>query len=116
MSNVWASWYGSAMTKRLVICKTCDGPGGALAEALRGRAEGWDVVMHDCLSICAEPVSMAVQAEGRATYVFAGLTDADADDAVAFTQLYDASANGWIDDARSAGRLRFCLKTRVPAL
>lgn len=116
MSNVWVAWYGVIMTKRLVICKTCDGPGVALADALRGRAEGWDVVMHECLSVCAEPVSMAVQADGKATYVFAGLTDADADDAVAFARLYDACADGWVADARPAGRLRFCLKSRVPAL
>lgn len=104
------------MTKRLVICKTCDGPGAALADAVREKLPEWDVVMHDCLSVCAEPVSVAVQAAGRATYVFAGLTDADAADVVAFTALYDASADGWVDDARPAGRLRFCLKSRVPAL
>lgn len=104
------------MTKRLVICKTCDGPGMALADALRVRLPGWDVVLHDCLSACAEPVSLAVQADGKATYVFAGLSDTDVDDAVAFAGLYDASDDGWVADARPAGRLRFCLKSRVPAL
>lgn len=105
-----------AMTKRVTICATCDGPGEALAFALRDQLDGWDVVMHDCLSVCAEPVSVALQAAGKATYVFAGLADADAADVRAFADLYDASADGWIDDARAAGRLRFCLKTRVPAL
>ena len=104
------------MTKRLVICRTCDGPGTALAYALRSRAAGWEVVLHECLSACAEPVSLAVQAEGKATYVFAGLTDADAGDVLAFAALYDACRDGWVADARPAGRLRFCLKTRVPAL
>lgn len=104
------------MTKRLVICKSCDGPGEALAAAVRTACPAWDVVLHECLSVCVEPVSLAVQAEGKATYVFAGLTDADAADVAAFTGLYDASADGWIDDARPAGRLRFCLKSRVPAL
>ena len=104
------------MTKRLVICETCAGPGVGLAEALRDHVPGWEVVMHACLSACAEPVSLAVQAEGKATYVFAGLSDTDAPDVVAFAALYDASDDGWIADARPAGRLRFCLKARVPAL
>lgn len=104
------------MTKRLVICETCDGPGATLAAALRDKLPTWDVVMHPCLSVCAEPVAMAVQATGKATYVFAGLTDADAADAVAFAALYDDAPDGWVTDARPAGRLRFCLKTRVPAL
>ena len=104
------------MTKRLVICETCDGPGAALADAVRAALPGWNVVMHACLSSCAEPVSVAVQAQGKATYVFAGLNADDAADVVAFAALYDAHSDGWVDDARPAGRLRFCLKTRVPAL
>lgn len=103
------------MTKRVTICETCAGPGKALAAAL-GDLDGWDVVMHPCLSVCDDPVAMAVQGNGAATYVFAGLTEVDADDVRAFARLYDAAPAGWIDDARPAGRLRFCLKTRVPAL
>ena len=72
--------------------------------------------MHECLSVCDEPVAMGVQATGKATYVFAGLTDADAGDVAGFARLYDEDADGWIADARPAGRLRFCLKARVPAL
>lgn len=104
------------MTKRLVICKSCDGPGAALADAVRVACPAWDVVLHDCLSVCVEPVSLAVQADGKATYVFAGLDDGDAADVAAFAALYDTSDDGWIADARPAGRLRFCLKSRVPAL
>lgn len=104
------------MTKRLLICGICDGPGAALADAVRPRLPGWDVVTHDCLSVCAEPVSVAVQADSKATYVFAGITAQDAGDVVAFVRLFDASADGWVDDARPAGRLRHCLKSRVPAL
>ena len=103
------------MSKRVTICETCAGPGVALATAI-GELDGWDVVMHPCLSLCDEPVAMAVQGTDAATYVFAGLTDADAADVRAFTALYDAAQAGWIEDARPAGRLRFCLKTRVPAL
>lgn len=104
------------MTKRIIICRTCEGPGLALADAVRNQLDGWEVALHDCLSVCAEPVSVAVQAAGKATYVFAGLGDADAPDVIAFAGLYDMSVDGWIADARPAGRLRFCLKSRVPAL
>ncbi len=110
----WA--MAEAMNKRLTICGLCDGPGAALVDAVRPNLPDWDVVIHDCLSVCAEPVSVAAQADGKATYVFAGVTDGDADDVLAFAKLYDATADGWIEDARPLGRLRFCLKTRVPAL
>lgn len=72
--------------------------------------------MHPCLSACDEPVAVAVQAEGRATYVFAGLTETDAQDIGAFAAAYEDAPAGWIADARPLGRLRFCLKSRVPAL
>ncbi len=102
------------MSKRLLICSTCAGPGQALADVL--CLDGWEVQMHPCLSVCDAPVALAAQSDGGATYVFAGLTEADAADVVAFTREYDAAQAGWIADARPLGRLRFCLKTRVPAL
>lgn len=105
------------MSKRLLICSTCAGPGEALANAVRDRIDaGWEIEMHECLSVCDEPVAMGVQATGKATYVFSGLTDSDANDVAGFAKLYDEDADGWIADARPAGRLRFCLKARVPAL
>ncbi len=103
------------MTKRVTICETCAGPGEALATAI-GELVGWEVTMHPCLSACDEPVAIAVQGDGAATYVFSGLTDADANDVRAFARLYENAQAGWVEDARPAGRLRFCLKTRVPAL
>ena len=104
------------MGKRLTICGLCDGPGAELAQSLSSQLKDWDVKLHECLSVCAEPVSVAAQAKGKATYVFAGVKDTDVDDVLAFARLYDDSADGWIEDARPLGRLRFCLKTRVPAL
>jgi len=105
------------MSKRLLICSTCAGPGGALAQAVRDRInDGWEIEMHECLSVCDEPVALGVQATGKATYVFAGLNEADAGDVAGFARLYDEDADGWIADARPAGRLRFCLKARIPAL
>lgn len=99
------------MTNRLTICATCTGlEGPALARAV-GAVDGWDVVLHDCLSMCAEPTAMAVQG-GGAVYLFSGVMPADAADIRAFMALYEADA--LVPDARPAGRLRFCLKGRVP--
>lgn len=103
------------MTKRVTICETCAGPGVKLAAAI-GEMTGWDVVMHPCLSVCDEPVAIAIQGDDAATYVFAGLTEQDAHDVRAFAKLYEEAQAGWVEDPRPAGRLRFCLKTRVPAL
>lgn len=111
----WANAEG--MSKRLLICGTCEGNGAALAQAVRSRlGTDWSVEMQECLSVCQEPVAMGVQATGKASYVFAGLSEADAADVAGFVRLYDADSDGWIADARPAGRLRFCLKARLPAL
>jgi predicted metal-binding protein len=71
--------------------------------------------MHDCLSMCDEPTAIALQADAKATYLFSGVTVEDAAAVRAALAAYDAAENGWIADARPLGRLRFCLKGRVPA-
>lgn len=107
------------MTRTLTICATCaavnEAPTGADLAAAVGNVDGWTVRMHDCLSMCDGPVAIAVQADAKATYLFSGVTVADAADVRAFLALYDTTVDGWIADARPAGRLRFCLKGRVPA-
>lgn len=69
-----------------------------------------------CLSVCADPVTLAAQGAGRATYVFSGLGEADEADLRAFAEAYSGAPDGWIEDARPLGRLRFRLVTRVPAM
>jgi len=107
---------------RIVICSTCetgDGvrDGSGFAERLRmALGAGTFVQEHPCLSMCAQPLSLAFSAPGKATYLFAGIDPArDLDDTLAFAALYAAQPDGWIEDARGAGRLRFCLVGRVPA-
>ncbi|MDN3721950.1 DUF1636 family protein [Roseibium salinum] len=71
----------------------------------------------DCMGACEQPISLALQGEGRATYLFAGLSiPDDIEDIVATGRTYLDAENGWIEDARPCGRLRFCLRARVPAL
>lgn len=120
----------AAQRHRLVVCSSCASPhGGATAEApgarllagLRAaadwRAEGFELGEAACMGGCATPLAVAFQASGKASYLFAGLDpEADLADVLAFARLYRASRDGWIEDARPAGRLRFCLRARIPAL
>lgn len=110
------------MTDRIVICETCAGPGeepqgAAFATALRARL-GADARVETvaCLNHCGAPVAVALRAEGKAVYLFAGVDPArDLEDAVALARLYADAADGEITDARPAGRLRHCLIGKVPA-
>jgi len=65
---------------------------------------------------CAAPWSLALQGVGRASYVFCGLNfPEDIADLMATCRCYLSAPGGWIEDARPCGRLRFCLRTRIPA-
>ena len=75
------------------------------------------VTMHWDPAHCAEPIALSLQGAGRATYLFSGVRPAeDMADIEATLRLYLDSPAGWIEDARGCGRLRFCLRGRVPAL
>lgn len=111
------------MTLRL--CTTCSGTRDRSAERLAieaalqeaGLRELVELSEHACFSACAQPVSISLQGEGRASYVFAGLSlIEDAKDIAATCQTYLDSTGGWIEDARPCGRLRLCLRARIPAL
>ena len=100
------------MSDRVIICQTCNG-GPELARALRDRVE-IPVEEVECLNICDNPVSMALRGPGRDVYLLAGIQDSDLDDAEALVALWLSDPQGKIEDARPAGRLRFCLVGRVP--
>lgn len=107
----------------LVICETCrpdriDQAEERLSRALveAGLAERVALLRQACLNCCADPSALALQAPGRATYVFAGVDlESDLADIIATLRLYLESPRGWIEDARACGRLRLCLKARVMA-
>ena len=87
----------------------------ALAEAL--RTLGPDIALRRAALRArdARPVLMALQAPGRGAYLFHDLSPADAGDVAATIRAYLAAPDGWIMDARPCGRLRHCLKLRIPA-
>lgn len=104
------------------LCTTCNPEGfpkarDGLQAALDAADLATDVHGQPCMNACAEPVSLALQSHGRATYFFAGLNPvSDREDIVATVAAYLKSPGGWIEDATACGRLRHCLKGRVPAL
>ena len=108
----------------LRICSTCHEAATAknievVTSALETAGFGDIVAVRTqaCLNACAEPVAVALQGSGRATYVFAGLTfPSDAADLIATVRRYLDSPAGWIEDARACGRLRHCLRARITAL
>jgi predicted metal-binding protein len=108
----------------LRLCHGCTGTGlsggrKALGKALReagleGRVR---IARASCLGGCEEPRSIALQSAGRASYVFSDLDlTKDAADIVATCALYLQAPQGWIEDAQPCGRLRWCLRARIPAL
>ncbi|MCE8009629.1 DUF1636 family protein [Aestuariivita sp.] len=104
------------------LCSTCEPAGAeaarvALTEALVVAGLDAAVVDQACMSACSNPVSLSLQADGRATYFFAGVDPQDdLADIVGTVRAYLDSPAGWIEDARPCGRLRHCLVGRVPAL
>lgn len=82
-----------------------------------GLADSVQIADHTCFSTCAEPTSVALQSVGGASYVFSGINVvSDAADIAATCQTYLNSPAGWIEDARPCGRLRLCLRARIPAI
>lgn len=78
--------------------------------------QDFNITTHECLSACADPIALSFRANGKAAYLFAGIdAHQDANDILEFAKLYVASSDGWIEDARPAGRLRHCLRGRIPA-
>ncbi|WP_174822784.1 DUF1636 family protein [Ruegeria lacuscaerulensis] len=110
---------------RLLICNSCSGTRNREAERQAVQAAliraGLDdqvtVADHACFSSCTEPTALALQSAGRASYVFSGINVvADANDIAATCKAFLNSPGGWIEDARPCGRLRMCLRARIPAL
>lgn len=112
------------MAHTMFICTTCaeiggDPKGAALIADVTERLAAFgdfEVRAQDCLNACDKPTALAFRAEGKAAYLFAGVDgNADGADVAAFAKLYGDAPDGWVEDARPAGRLRFCLIGRIPA-
>ncbi|WP_269584788.1 DUF1636 family protein [Roseibium sp. Sym1] len=112
---------------RILVCRTCkqeDQTGvettlDALTRSLQDARLDRDFAVGtvDCMGSCEQPVSLAFQGDGRATFVFSGVQfPDDVSDIVETARTYLEAKDGWIEDAGSCGRLRFCLRARIPAM
>jgi len=107
----------------LLLCTTCEGSNPADNHAIRQELERQGLTGQvrlsevACMGACENPVSLGLQGAGRASYVFAGVhPKQDAADIAATCRTYLDAPAGWIEDARPCGRLRDCLRARLPAL
>ena len=114
------------MKDRVVICETCaekdSAPVGLawasqLSTAVAKHGLNIDVLTTPCLNMCDTPLSFALQGHKKATYLFSGADpQTDTQDMLGLLKLYNDAPDGWIEDAQKSGRLRLCLKGRVPKL
>ena len=106
------------------LCSTCETAEYAQNSAkvsvalmeigLQGKVH---VLPTECLGGCESPASLSLQGKDRASYVFSGIDySIDCTDIATTCQLYLNAEGGWIEDARDCGRLRYCLRARIPAL
>lgn len=91
---------------------------GEVESELQNTGLGHVVVDQvECMGACENPVAVALQGEGLATYLFAGINpEEDAADVAATCKVWLESPQGWIENALGCGRLRHCLRARIPAL
>ena len=113
------------MTMNICICNTCAPAASVTVSRLRLMAAIGAAGLNDtvsvstaaCLGACQTPSSVALQGQGRATYLFSGVSfDTDIDDLIATCRTYLEAPDGWIEDARPCGRLRSCLRARIPVM
>lgn len=97
----------------LHVCGECKGADlSALQKLLPGTMT---LRKSPCLDACERPVALTLQGRGAA-YIFHGVDlEKHAADIVATAQTYISSPDGWIEDARPCGHLRFCLRARLPS-
>ena len=90
----------------------------ALKAALAADAELADVVdlrSIDCMSGCTRPCTLAIRADGKASYLFGDIEPKrDIGDILATARAFHATADGWITDGHLCGRLRHCAIARIP--
>ena len=108
----------------LRLCTTCEGESfvsgkKAIEAALdaKGLKKNVKIKRVACLGACETPSALALQAEGRASYVFSDLDlQKHAADIAQTCDVYLTVPKGWIEDAHPCGQLRYRLRARIPAL
>lgn len=119
----------TGFTHRIIVCSLCRESatglrsGEDLCADLRSRlsapgnpALDYAIETVDCMAGCARPLTVAVQANGKASYLFGSIdrgTDAGA--LVEFARLYISLADGWCNSGQRPPRLAGKTLARIPA-
>jgi predicted metal-binding protein len=120
------------VTSTITICDTCKRPdwaergveqtdGAALAALIEAAAEGVDGVRtrrHSCLMGCGKGCNLAIQANGKLTYVLGGF-EADADKAAAiveYARLHNDSETGQVPFRQWPQGVKGHFVSRLPVL
>ena len=103
----------------LFFCATCKGR--AHAETLRAALAtqipfGVDLGLVDCMAGCARPVTVGLQAPGKASYLFGDIRSAEDLTALArFARIYQHSDSGWTKATDRPKPLLHKTLARLPA-
>ena len=112
----------------IVVCKTCNDPASKMSPEETGlqilsalkateMKDKFTVSYVDCMGACEEPTAIAFQGNRMATFLFSGVSvPGDIDDIVKTCRAYLNSSKGWIEDGLACGKLRHCLRARIPGL
>ena len=118
-----------ASQARIIVCTLCRDPangvrsGEDLCADLRARlathdepALGYAVEGVACMAGCERPLTVAFQANGKASYLFGSIdAQADAADLVEFARLYASLADGWCNSGQRPVGLAGKTLARIPA-
>lgn len=114
---------------KILVCLSCrptdsdDRPGLRLRDALRAALDSnpdlvaaFEVSGSPCMAGCARPCTIAMRAEGKATWLFGDLDVCDdIADVVAFARQYLTLEDGWCRSAERPGKLAHSTLARIPA-
>lgn len=112
---------------RIIVCSLCRDrvtglrSGEALCADLRSRlsdasAADFAVETVDCMAGCARPLTVAFEAQGKASYLFGSIdSGTDAGALVEFARLYASLADGWCNSGQRPARLAGKTLARIPA-
>jgi len=111
---------------RIIVCSLC-------RDAVTGRRSGADLCAElqsrlsaykapsfaietvDCMAGCARPLTVAFQAQGKASYLFGSIdSGTDAGALVEFARLYASLADGWCNSGQRPARLAGKTLARIP--
>ncbi len=106
----------------ITVCRSCPAGQSGLADRMREAivasassvAIGSEVRETDCMSGCTRCSTIAFRATGKTAYLFGDVSDSDIPNLLVFLDLYAASPDGNLADARPLGPLREKAIARIP--